>query len=365
MNIESIRTYCLSKIGCTEDQAFGEDNVLFRVAGKIFACIDLLRPDLVVLKCEPDFAIVLRDKHQGIRGAWHWNKQHWNEVLFDSDVDDSTIYQLIDHSYELVVASLPQKALYRIRHLPADWYHMHIPLCDSALNVIKQPEMRLLPHPFVLVTTDYQTAGRGQGSNKWESQHGKNLLFALRMRPAGISAQHQFLLCQCVSVALLTALKRYLGNKISIKWPNDIYVGDKKIAGILIEHTLQGPNICETIIGIGLNVNQTTFVSDAPNPTSISLAQGKEADRAAVLRGFIKAMQQYGEHIAEESTASHIDLCYLGHLYRLNGTHPFRDANGTFNAMLHAILPNGQLQLKDTEGKIRTYAHKEVEFVIA
>ena len=88
MNIEDIRNYCLAKPLATEDSAFGPDGILFRVYNKIFAYIDLDRPDLVVTKCNPDYAIALRDKYNGIRGAWHWNKKYWNEVMFDTDVPD-------------------------------------------------------------------------------------------------------------------------------------------------------------------------------------------------------------------------------------------------------------------------------------
>lgn len=109
MNIETIRQYCLSKPLATEDSAFGPDGVLFRVYNKIFAYIDLERPELVVLKCDPDRAVQLRDAYSGIGGAWHWNKKYWNEVHFDTDVPDELILELVDHSLAEVLRKLPRK----------------------------------------------------------------------------------------------------------------------------------------------------------------------------------------------------------------------------------------------------------------
>lgn len=109
MNIEQIRNYCLSQPLATEDSAFGEDIILFRIYHKIFACINLNRPDRIVLKCQPDYAIELRDQYNGICEAWHWNKKYWNEVLFDTDVPDTLILSLTDHSLQEVLHKLPKK----------------------------------------------------------------------------------------------------------------------------------------------------------------------------------------------------------------------------------------------------------------
>lgn len=109
MNIETIREYCLAKPLATEDQAFGPTCVLFRVYDKIFACIDLERPNLVVLKCAPDRTTDLRDRYAGITGAWHWNKRYWNDVCLDADVSDELVLELVDHSLAEVLKKLPKK----------------------------------------------------------------------------------------------------------------------------------------------------------------------------------------------------------------------------------------------------------------
>lgn len=109
MNIEEIREYCLQKRYTDEAFPFDETTLVFRLMGKIFACIDLDRPYLVVLKCKPDYALELRNQHDGIEGAWHWNKKHWNQVYLNRDVSDTLIRRLIDHSYEEVYHKIPRK----------------------------------------------------------------------------------------------------------------------------------------------------------------------------------------------------------------------------------------------------------------
>ena len=129
MNIEVVREHCLSLPDVTEDSAFGPEMILFRLKGKIFAALDLDRPDLMVVKCEPDAGADLRERYAGIRPAWHWNKQHWLEVVFDEDVDDETIRALATQSYHLIRTSLPKKTLYHFPECPPAWdYQPFAPL---------------------------------------------------------------------------------------------------------------------------------------------------------------------------------------------------------------------------------------------
>ena len=109
MDIESCRAYCLSKPMATEDFPFDESTLVLRVKGKIFACLPLDKPTMVVLKCDPEYAVELRDHYIAIEGAWHWNKKYWNQISFDGDVQDDLLCDLIDHSYEQVVRKLPKK----------------------------------------------------------------------------------------------------------------------------------------------------------------------------------------------------------------------------------------------------------------
>ncbi len=363
MNIEIVREQCLALEGATEDMAFGPENLLFRICGKIFACLDLERPYLVVLKCDPDYAVELRDAHNGITGAWHWNKTYWNDVRFDADVDDALILQLIRHAYDEVVKTLPKKTLYNFPDLPDGWAHSHFAVTDTLMNHIRHPEFFDRPSPFVLLTADRQTAGRGQRGTAWEAENAKNLLLAFRFRPDKVPASQQFLLSQAVAVAAREALGKYIKEDLRIKWPNDIYYKDKKLAGMLIEHDICGAEIAATVVGIGFNVNQETFASDAPTPISVRQILGKEIDRAALLRNFLKVFDRYA-HLDAENLKRAVGSEYIRRLYRLGGVHPYRDAKGTFRAKISDIGKDGRLLLKDTDGSLRSYTFKEVEFIL-
>lgn len=109
MDIERIREYCLGLKGTTEDTPFGPDCIVFRIYGKIFACLDLTRPDRIALKCAPERATELREQYRGIEGAWHWNKRYWNDVVFDSDVPDQLVLELVGHSLDEVLRKLPKR----------------------------------------------------------------------------------------------------------------------------------------------------------------------------------------------------------------------------------------------------------------
>ena len=214
------------------------------------------------------------------------------------------------------------------------------------------------PSPCVIVVVaDYQTAGRGCGSNSWESERGKNLTFSMLIHPDGLPANKQFHITEVVSVALCETLEAYINNKVEIKWPNDIYVGDRKICGMLIENRLQGSVIKDSIIGIGLNVNQRVFLSDAPNPVSLYQLTGQDTDRDALLQQFLTAVGR----VAASSTVSED---YRARLYRKGIAASYEDSSGRFMATLMDVEPDGRLVLQDEAGQERTYAFKEVQFVI-
>ena len=207
------------------------------------------------------------------------------------------------------------------------------------------------------VVADYQTAGKGCGSNSWESERGKNLTFSMLIHPEGIPANEQFRITEVVSVALCETLEPYINNKVEIKWPNDIYVGDRKICGILIENRLQGATIKDSIIGIGLNVNQRVFLSDAPNPVSMYQLTGQETDLDALLHQFLAA---FGRVAQTPTTSSD----YRARLFRKGIPALYEDSSGRFKATLEDVETDGRLVLRDDTGQVRTYAFKEVQFII-
>lgn len=363
MNIELIREYCLSKADTTEDSAFGPENILFRICGKIFAAIDLGRPDLIVVKCDPDEGIALCETYRGVRPAWHWNKRHWIEVDFNADVPDAMIRELVEKAYHLVVKHLPKKTLYHFPETPDGWKYVHFSRLDSVMNYMISQEADEVREDTLLITVDYQTNGRGQRGNRWDAESGANLLMGLRLRNLDFPARQQFCFNQTVSVAVAQAVGRFLGGTVEIKWPNDIYFKGRKLGGMLFEHTIVGDRIHSTNIGIGVNVNQRTFADNLPNPTSIALEYGKDLDRAVLLRAFVKMFQQWYTRW-QAGLTGRTDLEYRNRLFRREGFHPYRDADGTFEAKLHNVTPEGCLQLQDSTGEIRTYAFKEVEYIL-
>ena len=249
------------------------------------------------------------------------------------------------------------------------------------------------PHDrrMTLVTAEYQTAGRGTSHNSWESERGKNLTFSLRVMPESLPARRMFAVSEAASLAVADALEAFLptpqpavadtldafpptpqpaaaapadaGSRFRIKWPNDIYYGNGKIAGILIENDLQGAQVIRSTIGIGINVNQRKFLSDAPNPCSLANITGTDTERRFVLEHFMlhitRRMQQISEGRLDEL---HQD--YLARLYRKDQEHHYSDAQGTFRAVLTGVEPGGHLILRDDEGNLRRYAFKEVKHIL-
>lgn len=216
---------------------------------------------------------------------------------------------------------------------------------------------------MTVATADFQTAGRGQGTNTWESEQGKNLLFSILTSPTSVPADQQFVLSMAGALALRAALCHYTGH-ITLKWPNDIYWRDRKISGTLIETALRGKTISRCIYGIGLNVNQRVFRSDAPNPVSLYNIIGRETPLQELLDIILYHFAAYYQR-ATDGSFSGIIAEYNAALYRRSGLHKYQDvASGTvFNASIEQIGTDGMLRLVDTDNRHRVYSLKEVKFV--
>ena len=212
----------------------------------------------------------------------------------------------------------------------------------------------------VAVTAAHQTAGRGQRGNVWNSAAGENLLLTLVVRPgAALEVKNQFLLSQTVAVAIHKAMERY-GIDTRLKWPNDIYVGNRKLAGILVELDYSGTCIEQAIIGIGLNVNQADFPVMDKVPVSMKMLLGKEIPVEDVLNVLLESfIHIYGEMCGDNATA--IIAEYQRLLLGMGKEHLFVDSQGTFTAVIVGTEPSGHLLLRHVDGTQSRYAFKEIE----
>ncbi|RHJ82463.1 biotin--[acetyl-CoA-carboxylase] ligase [Parabacteroides sp. AM08-6] len=232
----------------------------------------------------------------------------------------------------------------------------------STNNYLRELSSREALAEGSLVVADFQTSGKGQVGNTWESEAGKNLMFSLLLYPDFLPANRQFLVSQIAALSVKETLEMYV-DCVAVKWPNDIYRKDKKICGMLIENDLSGSYLYSSVIGIGINVNQQVFRSDAPNPVSLAQITGKEYDREEILQRFLRIFFNYYSLLLQEKQ-SEIRTAYMATLFRNEGFWPYKDEKGPFCARIHAIEPTGHLILELPEGELRRYAFKEVSAVI-
>ncbi len=237
----------------------------------------------------------------------------------------------------------------------------------ASTNTYLKRMAALLPSGTV-VYTHRQTAGRGQKGNSWEAEPGKNLTFSMLLKQPGVAAARQFCLSEAVSLAIVDAVEPRLapsGGEVTVKWPNDIYWCDRKLCGILLELSLKGSGIDYMVAGVGLNVNQERFVSDAPNPVSLKQITGCDTDLDALLRDVCGRIEQLCAQGPDAVEALH--RRYLGRLYRNDGKpHTFALPGGErFEATISRVMPDGMLVLRHTAtGQEHSYAFKEVSHVI-
>lgn len=240
----------------------------------------------------------------------------------------------------------------------------HINEVDSTNSELRRMIAEGNATNLTVLTADYQTSGRGQVGNHWESEQGKNILMSILLQPESLDVREQYYLSMSISVSVVSCLREYLGDAVVVKWPNDIYVGDKKLAGILIENTLRGIDIANSIVGMGINVNQTTFTSDAPNPISMKDITGKDFDRAKIVEHMAHSLSVSLTRIDNKQYDTILNE-YMQILYRNDGKlYPFSDKHGLFFARIDYVEPDGHIHLVDQQGTDRRYTFKEVEYQI-
>lgn len=225
-----------------------------------------------------------------------------------------------------------------------------------------------------------QTAGRGQRGNHWEAEPGLNLTFSMCLKPQQIEAARQFELSMLIALAIADVLGRTIADyggdpdDVKVKWPNDIYWRDRKLVGILIENSLYGRRIGHSVVGVGINVNQREFLSDAPNPVSLYQICGHTLDLEPLLeecvREVVNSLGSYEATLATCAVSSPQTRLlgeYRKRLWRGTGFHPYREAatGRRFDAAITAIDPAGNITLTDRQGHSHTYAFKEVAALLS
>jgi BirA family biotin operon repressor/biotin-[acetyl-CoA-carboxylase] ligase len=204
----------------------------------------------------------------------------------------------------------------------------------------------------------YQTHGKGQGGNNWESDEGKNLLFSIILKPVFLIADKQFYLSMCISNGIVDFLAP-LAKPVSIKWPNDIYLNGRKVAGILIENTIAANYLFTSIVGIGLNVNQRIFSKHLPNPTSLSLETGEEFNLSDNLIILLKSLESWINKLYNGFLAE-IKIHYLNNLWLINRWSKFTDTSGIFEGRITDVTELGELVVLKKNGEMKSYFHREI-----
>ncbi len=212
-----------------------------------------------------------------------------------------------------------------------------------------------------VVRAGFQSAGKGYQGNRWLAEPLKNLLFSILLKPGSLTADKAFHLSRIVSISLVETLDKQDINT-SIKWPNDIFVKSRKISGILIENSIIRNRISQSVIGVGLNVNQVKFDPGIPSPTSMCLEKGCHFDMKLLLDDFRTALQAWYQILLEGNEKLIMDV-YLNRLYLRNLMSEFSDGKSAFIASIRNVLPGGELEVLVEDGEVRRYGFKEIEYV--
>lgn len=217
----------------------------------------------------------------------------------------------------------------------------------------------------LVVAAHSQTAGRGQRGNTWASATGQNLTFSLLLRPSFLRVEEQFALSQAVAVALCRFVLLVAPRaKVAIKWPNDIYIGSDKVAGVLIENSFSSAQLEVSVVGIGINLNQRDFPAHLPNPTSLALHANEPIELQAALQRLLHELAHTYEQL-RSGLRDALERDYLKRLYRLGQLARYRLPDGhEFDATMVGISPIGELMLQTPNGARRAFGFKEVAFVL-
>lgn len=239
---------------------------------------------------------------------------------------------------------------------------IHLTETESTNTYAMDVVAKTNPSEGTCVIADYQTGGKGQIGRYWHSEESKNILVSYIFYPNTLQVQDQFYLNIISGLAVRDVVATYV-SAVKIKWPNDIYVEDRKIAGILVQNTLRETNIKTTIIGIGLNVNQTIFPIDIPNPTSLSLLIDRVFDIQEILALLSSRLEFYYLKLKNGHLVTLLEV-YLSHLYRKDEWAVFKDDKDLiFKGKITGIDTQGRLKIELEDGGVHVFGFREISFV--
>lgn len=232
-----------------------------------------------------------------------------------------------------------------------------------AEQLAAQPD---LPELFAVMAR-LQTGGRGQRGNVWHAAPGKNITMSYLLRPQFLETDRQFVISELAAITVARTLVKFMDEEqrthLTVKWPNDIYYDDQKIAGILIEHSLTGTIINYSIVGLGININETEFPKELPNPISLAQITGKQYAIEGILEILLQEVQEAYRQI-KKGMMSDLHARYMNHLYRRDGPfYPYKNAQGKFMARIRTVQPNGIITLCHEDGTLHDYAFKELRYL--
>ncbi len=238
-----------------------------------------------------------------------------------------------------------------------------LPIVDSTNNYLREQLAKVEPVPEgTVIMAEEQFAGRGQSDNMWLAEPGKNLTFSILFNPSFISPEKQFSLNKAVSTGINDALCKIIGDDLKIKWPNDIYVKNKKIGGVLIENIIQGKLLKHAMVGVGINVNQKNFPDSLKNVTSLIQILHQNYNVLELLADVCRAIELRYLQLKEGFTED-IDLAYLKNLYGLNSALDFETAGKKIRGVITGVNQTGLLEI-ESGGRNLKFASKEIAFLI-
>lgn len=228
---------------------------------------------------------------------------------------------------------------------------LHFPKLASTNEFATEYISKNNPSEGTVISTYCQDKGRGQIGSKWESEADKNISLSIILYPTFIEIQRQFILSQTISLGVFDFVSQHLDRNVKVKWPNDIYVKDKKVAGTLIQNTLTANKFQSAVVGIGININQEAFSSDVPNPTSFKMEKGKAFDLDQMTQDLCWAVEKRYLQLRSRQEQI-IQQDYLNNMYRFMEDGLFQRPDGTiFNGKIVGVTEQGKLRLVHKKGE--------------